>query len=164
MRKKFLTSLYLHSQQIYTKFFKSSKEWKTKRKDLLAYHPGTLGYQLGSFLEEHQFDLIPKVEQHDIYHILTGYGVAVEEEVALQFLCFGNGKRSLYLAGAVLIGMIVLPDYLPLYLRSFRKGKRLQPFYQYDYRNMLEVDFHDFQQMIHCKQSNPALKMRLKHA
>ena len=130
MRKKFLTALYQYSQRAYTTLCKSSPEWGIRRKDLLQYDSTTLGYQLGSFLEEHQFELIPKVEQHDIYHVLTGYGISVEDEIALQYLCCGNGKRSLYLLGAILIGTLVLPEYIPHYLRAYSKGKRLRPFYQ----------------------------------
>ncbi|MGJ8724307.1 MAG: Coq4 family protein [Roseibacillus sp.] len=148
MRKKFLTALYLHSQRIYTTLFKSSPEWGIRRRDLLKYEPATLGYHLGRFLEENDFELIPKVEQHDIYHVLTGYGTAVEDEIALQFLCLGNGKRSLYLFGAVLIGTLVLPEYLKHYSQSYLKGKRLNPFYCYDYRNLLEVDFYEFREML----------------
>ena len=151
MRKKFLTALYLHSQRIYTALFKSSPEWGIRRADLLKYPPTTLGHHLGRFLEANDFELIPKVEQHDIYHVLTGYGTAVEEEIALQFLCLGNGKRSLYLLGAILIGTLVLPEYRKLYWQSYLKGKRLRPFYCYDYRNLLEVDFHQFRCLLFAK-------------
>lgn len=148
MRKKFLTALYKYSQRAYTTLCKSSPEWGIRRQDLLQYDSATLGYQLGCFLEEHQFELIPKVEQHDIYHVLTGYGTAVEDEIALQYLCFGNGKRSLYLLGAILIGILILPEYLPHYFHSYLKGKSLRPFFQYNYRNLLEVDFDEFHQTI----------------
>ena len=153
MRKKFLTTLYLHSQRIYTTLFKSTSEWRIQRRELLEYHPATLGYHLGAFLEDHDFELLPKVEQHDVYHVLTGYGTAVEDEVALQFLCLGNGKRSLYLFGVIVIGTLVLPEYFKHYWQSFLNGKRLSPFYCYDYRNLLEADFHEFRNMLRTKSS-----------
>lgn len=162
MRKKFLTALYQHSQKVYVTLFKSSQEWGIRREDLLRYDPSSLGYQLGRFLEEHQFELIPQVEQHDIYHVLTGYSIAVEDEVALQCLCFGNGKRSLYLVGAIVIGTLVLPEHVPHYLRSYMKGKRLRPFCQYDYRNLLEVDFCQFQQMIRSSQNQLGARVGLE--
>jgi ubiquinone biosynthesis protein Coq4 len=151
MRKKFLTALYLHSQKLYTALFKSSPEWGIRRADLLEYHPETLGYHLGSFLEKNGFELIPKVERHDVYHVLTGYGTAVEDEVALQYLCLGNGKRSLYMFGAVLIGTLVLPEYFKHFAQSYSKGKGLSPFYDYDYRNLLEVNFDEFRDRIFSK-------------
>jgi len=148
MRKKFLTALYLHSQRLYTALFKSSTAWGIRRADLLKYDPETLGYHLGCFLEENDFELIPKVEQHDIYHVLTGYGTAVEDEIALQYLCFGNGKRSLYLVGAILIGTLVLPEYFKHYSESYSKGKSLSPFYCYNYRDLLGVNFHKFRDAV----------------
>jgi Coenzyme Q (ubiquinone) biosynthesis protein Coq4 len=148
MRKKFLTALYLHSQRLYTALFKSSPEWGIRRAELLKYDPVTLGYQLGRFLNENNFELIPKVERHDIYHILTGYGISVEEEIALQYLLLGNGKRSLYSVGAVLIGTLVLPEYFKFYTQSYSKGKCLKPLYCYDYRNLLEINFPEFRDML----------------
>lgn len=148
MRKKFLTKLYLYSQNLYTTLFKRSPAWNLKREDLLKYPANSLGHHLGAFLEKHGFELIPKVEQHDIYHLLTGYGTSVEEEIALQYLCLGNGKSSLYLFGSIVIGTLILPEYFKLYREAYQKGQGLASFHHFKYRTMLEVDFTSFQQMI----------------
>lgn len=145
MRRTFLTWLYKVSQESYTALFKkSSQPWGITRGELLNYPPETLGYALGEFLERHGFELIPKVERHDVYHILTGLGISVEEEIAMQYLCLGNGKKSLYLIGAIMIGTIIMPEHWRLYLRSYQKGTATKPFYHLAYENLLH---HDFRQL-----------------
>ena len=162
MRKKFLTALYRRSQNFYTTFFKSSPAWGIERRELLEYRPESLGYALGSFLEEHQFELLPKVERHDVYHVLTGYSTAVEDEVALQYLCFANGKRSFYLFGVLFIGTVVLPEYISHFIRGYQEGRRLNPFHHYDYRNLLETDFMEFREMIFSKKVDAKVELETR--
>ncbi|WP_235906149.1 ubiquinone biosynthesis protein COQ4 [Patiriisocius marinistellae] len=108
----------------------------------------TFGYHLGSFLKERNFHLIPKVERHDAYHVLTGYGTNVEDEIALQYCCFGNGKRTPYLYGVLLLGTLILPDYLRYYLSSYRFGKQINSFHHYDYKAVLSLNFKNFRSII----------------
>jgi len=113
------------------------------------------------FLDRNNFELIAKVERHDAYHVLTGYGTKVEDEIALQCLCFGNGKRSLYLYGAMLLGIIILPEYYKYYYKSYCIGKRANTFHHYDYKKLLKVSIHDFRDIIFSKQQTT--KINLKH-
>lgn len=147
LRKKLIVFLFDKSQRIYTKLFKKHDCWKTTKKDLLQFPPKSFGKHLGMFLDKHGFELIPKVERHDAYHTLTEYGINVEDEIALQYLCFGNGKRSPYLYGAILLGSIILPDYLPYYIKSFKKGRKAFSFHQYDYSTLLHIPIEDLRAM-----------------
>ena len=137
-RKQLITCLFNLSQKWYTRLFKHHNGWQTTKEQLLNHRDGTLGNALGHFLLKNGFHLIPKVERHDAYHVLTGYGTAVEDEIALQYLCYGNGKRSPYLIGAVVLGTVVLPDYLDYYLKSYLRGRRAFPFHHYDYEQLLD--------------------------
>ena len=150
-RKKLIEWLFEHSQNLYTTLFKSSESWGISRNELLTYPADTFGRHLGEFLNTHGFELIPKVERHDAYHTLTGYGTKVEDEIALQCLCFGNGKRSLYLYGAMILGIIILPDYYNYYIKSYRIGRQSNPFHQFDYQKLLHVTIADFRQAIFSK-------------
>lgn len=150
-RKKLIEWLFEHSQNIYTKLFKNHVAWGISRKELLTYPTYSFGRHLGEFLNKHGFELIPKVERHDAYHTLTGYGTTVEDEIALQCLCFGNGKRSLYLYGAMIMGIIILPDYYKYYNRSYHIGKRSNPFHQLDYKQLLHINIDDFRDAIFSK-------------
>lgn len=150
-RKKLIEWLFEHSQKLYTKLFKKHKPWCVTRRDLLKYPQNSFGYHLGNFLEEHNFELIAKVERHDAYHTLTGIDTKVEDEIALQCLCYGNGKRSLYLYGAVILGILILPDYLQYYKDAFKIGKSANAFHHYDYSKLLDIDFELFRASIFSK-------------
>ena len=88
------------------------------------------------------------MERHDAYHIVTGYKSKVQDEIALQYLCYGNGKRSIYLFGVIIIGTFLLPDYLNYYHKSYQIGKNANPFYDLDFENLLDTNLKDFQKII----------------
>jgi ubiquinone biosynthesis protein Coq4 len=147
-RKKLIEWMFEKSQKAYTNLFKNHEPWGISKTELLKYPDDSIGKHLGLFLDKNGFELIPKVERHDAYHTLTGYGTNVEDEIALQCLCFGNGKRSPYLYGAIILGVIILPDYYKYYYSSYLIGKRANPFHQYDYEKLLNVSLYEFREAI----------------
>ena len=151
MRKKLIHWLFEHSQRMYTRF-KKKKAWGITNKDLLEYPNGTFGFHLGSFLQKNGFELLPKVERHDAYHLLTGYGTKVEDEIALQYLCFGNGKRRPYLIGVIIVGTFILPDYINYYLKSYQLGQNCNQFYHFNYKNLLNYSLSELRETIFNKQ------------
>lgn len=150
-RKQFISWLFETSQTIYTKYFKNNKPWGIVKSDLLKYPKHTFGFHLGLFLETNDFELISKVERHDAYHVLTGYRTIVEDEIAQQYLCFGNGKRSLYLFGVIILGTLILPDHLSYYIKSYRIGKEANTFYNLNFQHLLSASFTDLQSCIFSK-------------
>lgn len=157
LRKQLIEFLFEHSQRIYTSLFKHHNPWGISRKELLSYPQHTFGKHLGEFLEKNNFELIAKVERHDAYHTLTGFGTKVEDEIALQCLCYGNGKRSLYLYGAMILGIIILPDYFNYYYQSYTIGKKANPFHHFDYKLLLHVDIDDFRTTIFSEEQRNIL-------
>ena len=160
-RKQLIVWLFNYSQRIYTSMFKNHKPWGISKDQLLQYPDHSFGKHLGVFLDINGFELIPKVERHDCYHVLCGYSTQVEDEIALQCLCFGNGKRSPYLLGAILLGILILPEYLGYYYNSYRKGRNANAFHHYDYSKLLTVSLEDFRFMIFNTSSIQNLKTRL---
>jgi len=152
IRKKLISWLFEISQHIYTTYFKKNKPWNITKSDLLQYPEASFGKHLGYFLEANNFELIPKVERHDAYHVITGYSTNVEDEIAQQYLCFGNGKRSIYLFGVITIGTLVLPDYLRFYIKSYHIGKKANIFHSLDFKYLLHTSFQDLQSFIFSKQ------------
>jgi len=144
MRKQLIIWMFEHSQRIYTTLFKNHESWKITKSELLKLPEPTFGRHLGEFLKRHNFDLIPKVERHDCYHVLCGYSIKVEDEIALQCLCYGNGKRSPYLYGAIILGVAILPDYYKYYYKSFKIGKAANAFHHFDYQELLTTSISDF--------------------
>ncbi len=152
LRKNLILWLFNKSQKIYTSMFKSHKAWDINKKQLLNLHTASLGHALGVFLENNNFELLPKVERHDCYHVITGYSTKVEDEIALQCLCYGNGKRSPYLLGAIFLGVCILPDYYKYYYKSYLIGKKANVFHHYDYHKLLLVNLEEFRLTIFSKQ------------
>ena len=138
-RKQLIAWLFKVTQHIYTTYFKTNTPWNIKKEQLLEYSTSSFGYHLGLFLDSNGFELIPKVERHDAYHVMTGYNSNEEDEIALQYLCYGNGKRSIYLFGVITIGTIILPEYWKYYLKSYRIGKSANMFYNLDYKGLLNA-------------------------
>lgn len=124
---------------------KRKTPWGLTRDDLLTYPIGSFGRAIGQTLVDNDFELMPKLESHDVLHVLTGTGTDVPSEVSLQFLMAGNGKRSLYLAGVVLLGAIVLPDQWPLFRSAWRRGRSLEPFHHIDAKALLRVPLVEVQ-------------------
>lgn len=151
LRKQLIIWMFNHSQRMYTQLFKSHDSWTITKSDLLQLPQPSFGRHLGEFLAKNNFELIPKVERHDCYHVLCGYSTEVEDEIALQCLCYGNGKRSPYLYGAIILGVTILPDYYKYYYSSFKTGKRANPFHHFDYRHLLNVSISDFRTAIFPK-------------
>jgi hypothetical protein len=159
LRKQLIEWLFENSQKEYTNLFKKHEPWGIYREELLTYHDESFGKHLGLFLEKNNFELIAKVERHDAYHTLTGYGTNVEDEIALQCLCFGNGKRSIYLYGAMILGIIILPDYFKYYYKSYSIGKNSHSFHHYDYKKLLKVNIQEFRASIFTKLQIIELKL-----
>ena len=149
MRKRLVHWLFDQTQKIYTRWLKRNHiPWNISTATLLHYPKESFGYHLGQFLNKNNFELIAKVERHDAYHTLCGYGTNVEDEIALQYLCLGNGKRSPYMFGAIILGTIILPDYFRYYYRSFTIGRNANTFHHFDFKEVLPLNFEDFRQAI----------------
>ncbi|WP_034059909.1 Coq4 family protein [Lacinutrix jangbogonensis] len=148
LRKQLINWLFAISSKIYTRIYKNHKPWDITKTELLSCSKESLGFNLGLFLDQNNFELIPKVERHDCYHVLTGYSTEVEDEIALQYLSFGNGKRSPYLYGAVILGTIILPDYLTYYLKSYHIGKAANVFHNLDFKPLLKTNMDALRHVI----------------
>lgn len=129
-REKLCHFLFQKSAGPYAALFKRNKEaWDLSSADLLKYPKGSLGRKVGAFLSTNGFEFFPKHETHDVFHVVCGYGVTVKEEIGLQFLLFGNGKRSLYLYVVMSLGLLIVPEHYKFYKSSYQKGKKQSKFH-----------------------------------
>lgn len=151
MREKFIYWLFKHSQSVYVKF-KKQEAWSITRKELMEHPKDSLGYAIGCFLTKNDYQLMPKVENHDVFHVLLNYDTKVQDEVALQFVCFGNGKNSPYSFAALLAGIMLFPEHINYYIRSYRLGKNCNQFYQLEYKKLLHYPLKELRATIFNKQ------------
>lgn len=140
IRKTFMLWMYDWSQKVYVKHFKKNKQaWALKINDLSSYPAESLGQKLYMFLIENHFQLMPKLERHDIYHILTNTKTELKDEIGMQYLLLGNGKRSLYMAAMILIGTCIYPEHFSYYLKKYKEGKSYSPFHHLDFEHRLKT-------------------------
>ncbi|MBQ4822208.1 Coq4 family protein [Aquimarina sp. MMG016] len=145
MRAFILETIYEWSKIPYQKWFKKNTPWDISLKTLLQYPKESLGFHLGCFLLKHDFSPQPKLENHDVFHVLTDIGISVPEEVAMQYYLLGNGKRSLYLLSVIFLGTLLYPDKLKLFRKAYRTGKAAYTFHQLDYQKLLHKDIQILQ-------------------
>jgi ubiquinone biosynthesis protein Coq4 len=146
MRDQLIEKMYEWSKIPYQRFFKNKKAWDIDKQELLAYPEETLGYHLGQFLQKNHFDIQPKLEDHDIIHVLTNTGVSVREEIGMQYYLLGNGKKSLYLYIVILSGTFFYPTHIDYFLKEFKKGKTAYRFHYLDFSKLLLIPTETIQQ------------------
>ncbi len=144
MRNSLIIFLYKRSKKIYQNWYKSNSPWKVTISQLLEMDSKSIGYNLGVFLKKNDFKLEAKLENHDVFHIITGINTSVIGEISLQFFLLGNGKRSPYLIMVILIGLILYIDKAITFKSFYTKGKRATPFYQLDFEKLLDHSLDNF--------------------
>jgi hypothetical protein len=133
----------------YARNFKKNKPvWNLTKEDLVCYSNHTLGKEMFLFLNRNNLEIIPKSEHHDCYHVLTNYQANTIDEIALQYLCFGNGKRTINLFLIIIVGTLFIPENLSFYIQSYRIGKQANRFYDLDFKKLLKVNLKDLQSVI----------------
>ncbi|MEI6312481.1 MAG: hypothetical protein WCP57_09490 [Bacteroidota bacterium] len=139
----------------YKKHFKSSKQaWTIQQADLMYYPSNSLGFQLHLFLHPLHLHLMSKFERHDVYHILTDYSTHPIDEIRMQFFLWGNGKKSLFQLGTIIVGSILLPEYFTSYIQAYRRGKNAYRFYNWDFQHLLKEDLVATKKLIFQKKAD----------
>jgi len=145
MRSLILEYLYEKSKKPYQLFFKRNASWDITVSELIQYPEQSLGFHLAAFLLKYRFELQPKFENHDVFHVLTHTGISVPEEIAMQYLLLGNGKRSVYLFAVIVTGTLLFPDYAKQFVQAYRRGSKAHLFHHLDFSKMLFVPVAEIQ-------------------
>jgi len=139
MKDHIIEKMYEYTKQPYQKYFKRNKPWEIDKSKLLDYPEGSLGLGLGNFLYKNHFDIQPKLEDHDIIHVLTDTGISVREEIGMQYYLLGNGKKSLYLFLVILSGTLFYPKHIRYFIQQYKRGRQAHSFYYLNFSNMLFI-------------------------
>lgn len=151
MKDLLIEKLYEISKKPYQKYFKKNIPWNIDSKDLLQFPEETLGFHLGCFLIKYNFEMQPKLEDHDVIHVLTNTGITVQEEIGMQYYLYGNGKRSLYLFMVIASGTLFYPTKMKYFLKQFHRGNQALKFHYLDYSKMLKVPVKEIQNAFKIK-------------
>ncbi|MFZ4260863.1 Coq4 family protein [Sphingobacterium sp. HJSM2_6] len=149
IRLKFMLWLYNWSSRLYATVFKQHKQaWGLSKEDFSSFPKDSLGQALWFFYEERGFDVMPKLENHDVFHVLTGIDTAIQDEIAMQYLLLGNGKISVYLVSMLLIGTFLFPEYAKYYLDTYSRGKSMNKFYNLEFKPYLSYSVKEMQKAL----------------
>jgi ubiquinone biosynthesis protein Coq4 len=86
---------------------------------------GTLGREVADKLAEHDFQLIPHYENHDLKHVMLGYDMTPEDELRLKAFMLGNGDWSF--ACLIFLSFAVLaPEMWPELRQHYYRGRQTQ--------------------------------------
>ncbi len=150
IRLKFMLWLYNWSSKAYAELFKNHKKaWGISKEDFSKYPKDSLGYALWMFYDERGFDVMPKLENHDVFHVLTDTDTKIHDEIAMQYLLFGNGKFSLYLLGMLLVGTFIFPEYAKYYVQTYARGKSMAKFYDIEFKPFLTSSLPEIQKSLY---------------
>ena len=137
-RDKLLVQLVDWTKPLYTKWFKkNTPAWNYNKMTLLQFPEKTLGRTLGEFLKKEQLELMPKMEDHDVFHVLLDFKTTIKDEVRMQFFLLGNGKRSMYAIVTAFIGILIQPEHIVAFRKAFYTGKQCLPISKWAFQHLL---------------------------
>ncbi|MEN2402482.1 hypothetical protein GKZ90_0022015 [Flavobacterium sp. MC2016-06] len=71
------------------------KKLDTKLANLRTLKKGTVGREVAAILDDNNYRLIPKFENHDLKHIVLEYEMTMQDEIKMQAYLMGNGNYTL---------------------------------------------------------------------
>ncbi|MEI6409547.1 MAG: hypothetical protein WCR52_09205 [Bacteroidota bacterium] len=126
------------ARPIYTKLLKRNMQsWGHTMETLRAFPAGTVGRDIFVFLSQNGLELMPGLEDHDVFHVLFEFEPTVYGEIMLQAVVYGNGRRTLYTKLAVLFGWLIFPEFHADFYKNYRKGKQYKAFHRWNYQYLL---------------------------
>lgn len=136
-RDKIYLALFTYSENWYRNTFKKNvTAWKVTLAELKNYPKEELGYKYYTFLNDNNFNILPKLESHDMLHVLTKTGTQVKDELALQYYMLGNGKRSVYQFFVIISSLFYL-DEAKYFIKAFKNGRKSKPFHHLKFEKIL---------------------------
>ncbi len=100
------------------------KNWNVSTTELLLFPEGSLGKELGVFLNQYKLEPLAGAEYHDVQHVLLDYSISFKDEVALQFFLHGNGKKSIASISTFIGAWFLLPTQWKYLKDSYERGKK----------------------------------------
>lgn len=109
---------------------------------------GTVGNELYLFLRQHQLDLLPYYEKHDIKHIILEYPPNEKGEVCLQCFMLANGRYTIPVLLAVLFGFFTMPEYWSDFRKALVRGHRNKSLHQVNWFDLIPFNKKMIQEIL----------------
>lgn len=124
--KLFAHGIRMAKVALIVKFLQKSTNLRPYREylaELDTYPRGTVGREVSAFMRENDYDFIPGFTEHDMKHVLLGYGITSEEELRMQAFMMGNGNYS-PLCVLFVFSAITIPRLWNTLVQDFRAGRK----------------------------------------
>ncbi|MQP25714.1 hypothetical protein GFJ94_11635 [Flavobacterium sp. LMO8] len=153
MKEIIIETLYRIIKVPYQFLFKQTKAWDISMQDFLKLPQESLGFQYGCFLLKYNFNIQATLEEHDVFHVLTNTGISVKDEIDMQFILLGNGKRSPFVFIVIATGILFYPFEYKNFYEKYKQGKKAHRFYDLDFYKMLTIPLSTIQQTFNLNQN-----------
>ena len=80
---------------------------------------------------------MPKLEEHDVMHVLLNFETTVKGEAMMQFFLLGNGKKSIYALATAIASMLLVPEHFGAFIRAFRWGRSCRNISHWNFEHLL---------------------------
>lgn len=124
LRKRLLVYLAHEIALPYFKLVRKGYHFPYALPQLQQLPDGTVGRELYRFFNDHDLQLLPHYEKHDIKHVVLGYPPTEEGEVCLQCFMLGNGRITAPVLFSVVVGLLILPDKWSSFRQAWIRGRR----------------------------------------
>ena len=128
--------------------FRRPAVFNYSKEELLIFPDGSLGKDLGLFLEERKLPLLKHYTRHDLKHVLLSYDTTDEGEVCLQSFMLGNGRISFPVLATVCYGFLTMPEYWRSMRNAFSMGKGSVSFHHWKWNELLHEPTSDLRSKI----------------
>ena len=129
-------------QDAYLYLRKDRKPWVTTKEDLKMMPDGSLGKDVYLFITTNEFELIPKAEFHDVYHVLLQYGTSIKHESMLQCALVGNGRSTLPSLVCTMVSVVFFPEHWGDFYKAYKRGRNAKVFHNWNFERMLLEPTH----------------------
>jgi len=103
-------------------FFYGRKRLDDKLDAMRNLPENSIGYDLAIMLDLHNLRLIPGFRNHDLNHLVLGYGMEWDDELCMQAYQVGNGYRE-WQCFVFLSSAIIVPTLWPMLWAHFQMGR-----------------------------------------
>ncbi len=101
--------------------------YEQKARQLQELPDGTLGKDIGNYLERNGLRLVPNYESHDLKHVLLDFQMTPVDEIRMQAFMLGNGNYSIPSFAIFIFGSLLLPDLWTTFYKDFKNGRNAKP-------------------------------------
>ena len=66
----------------------------------------------------------------------------------MQFALLGNGRQSVFVWASVLLGVVLFPEYYPVFRQDYRDGQNCRSFSRWHFQHLLQENTGELRDFI----------------